>query len=134
MNEQSNRGRLCSRFLAPMVCLAAWLMLPGCASDNVEELAQKAANTDNCSGTQINYNKNIKPLLENRCTPCHNGGILNGGLRLDTYADAFNAAARVQTRVNLPANHPQLMPQGGPKLSDCQLQQINAWIVNGRPE
>jgi hypothetical protein len=110
--------------------LTVALLLAGCYADNGEELY-------NCSAdaASISYSSTVKSILSgNGCTGCHNGSLASGGVELSTYA---GIKARVDDQrlwgaVNhLPGFTP--MPQGGSKISDCDIKRLKAWIDAGAP-
>jgi hypothetical protein len=78
----------------------------------------------------VTFNKNIKPLLTDKCSPCHT----DKGERVNKYVE-YNTAKTLLTgimgRVTRASNDPLLMPQGGPRLSQAQIDLLNKWIDDG---
>src|SRR3984957_15691174 len=57
--------------------VAAWLLLPGGALT--------AADT-------AGFDKNVKPVLKNTCSGCHNATVMSGGVNLVPYLDPATIA------------------------------------------
>lgn len=87
-----------------------------------------------CDSGSFTYSGAIKPMLDKYCVGCHNGSLASGGVTLHTYAGAADVAAKgwllgvIKHDTGFPA-----MPQGGSKLSDCQIKQVEKWIAAGYP-
>lgn len=86
----------------------------------------------------IDFEKQVAPLLEQSCLACHGPGLVAGGLRVDTKADALKAVRPGQpqnsplfTRTQLPPGKTGSMPPGGPPLSAAQTELLRAWIAEG---
>ncbi|CAN5671682.1 hypothetical protein BH10BAC3_BH10BAC3_13080 [soil metagenome] len=96
-----------------------------------------ANNTKNCSTsvcdtTQFKFAANVAPILNNYCTSCHNtaGAAANGGVDLSKYAAVINHVDQIPGAIQwLPGS--KQMPQGGSKLSDCNIKIILKWINAG---
>ena len=94
----------------------------------------------------VDFVKQLVPLLEFNCVACHRDGYARGGYRLDTRAEALkpgdsgvalvpgNAAkSSFYTRTVLPVEHDELMPpkaKNGP-LPKAQTDLIRDWINQG---
>jgi hypothetical protein len=104
-------------------------------SDDVEP--QKAAYAD--------YRRDVKPVLEARCTTCHGATRHKGGLRLDTTAAIRkgsgsgavivpgNSANSVLIAAVTGAEDRRRMPPKGEPLSAEQIALLKAWIDGGAP-
>lgn len=97
-----------------------------------------ARNTVNCGTacdpTQFTYSGTIRNLLSTHCTGCHGGTAPSGNINLTIY-DGVRAVALNGKLLGAVSHAPgfQPMPQGGNKLSDCQIGQIRSWIDAGTP-
>lgn len=97
---------------------------------------------------QIDYSEEIQPIFTNNCVACHGG--LNG-VTLRSYTDVMNSVGtQYGTNVVSPGEpdespiidkissaNPQYgvrMPQGGPYLSDDEIDAIVQWIQEGAEE
>jgi mono/diheme cytochrome c family protein len=88
-----------------------------------------------CDSINVDYENNIRPILQTNCaTPyCHEGGA--GGITLNTYNQVkevaeggkFLKAIKHQTGASP-------MPKTGDKLSDTEIEAIECWIQNGYKE
>ncbi|REA60439.1 ribonuclease inhibitor [Dyadobacter luteus] len=93
------------------------------------------------------YGDIVRPILEARCTQCHNASKQKGDLRLDQVAfmlkggkdgPAFVAGKSAESelikRCLLPENDDDRMPpKGKPQLTDNQITLLSWWIDNGAP-
>jgi hypothetical protein len=80
----------------------------------------------------------IKGFLVEKCGNCHGAEKQRGDYRLDTLQGAMTAVTPGQatrsplyTRISLPADHDDIMPPRGGKLSDAQIAAVKAWIDGG---
>jgi cytochrome c5 len=110
--------------------IACLIALSSCYYDN-EEALYPGTSCDTASPT---YSQTISPIISSNCLGCHSGSAPSAGLLLDTYA---NLKAAVQSK-NLQDHLVQqngfsLMPPAG-MLSNCKIDQVNAWVQNGMPE
>ena len=73
---------------------------------------------------EITFTMNVKPIIDNNCVSCHNGGLFPN---LSTYNSISANAAIVKDAVVT-----KYMPQGSP-LSDADIQAISCWVDAGAP-
>lgn len=88
-----------------------------------------------CDTSAVSYSQTIVPILETSCRGCHSGGTPSGGINLAGYAGVRTVALDGRlygTVARLAGFSP--MPQGGPALPDCQVNQIKSWVEAGAPE
>ena len=94
----------------------------------------------------VDFQKQVKPLLEANCLSCHGPEKPKGKLQLDTRAGALKGGdngsalvpgkpgdSRLYTATVLPADHDDLMPpanKGGP-LSKEHTELLRSWIQQG---
>lgn len=85
-----------------------------------------------CDTTNTTYSIKVRTILSNNCYSCHSQNTASGGIVLDNYS-AVKAVAdngRLAGSIDhLPGFAP--MPQGQPKLSECDRFTIKKWIENG---
>jgi hypothetical protein len=110
------------------------MVIAGCYYDIETELYH---DTGNCTlPATVSFSQHISPiLLNNGCLGCHSGGFPSGNFRLNTYSEvkAKVTDGRLVGAINhLPGFSP--MPQGGNKLSSCEIDQITSWIQAGAPD
>ena len=96
-----------------------------------------AKNTTNCS-TPCDTNKfafaaDIQPIMDKYCKGCHSGTSAPLGIVLDSYSGVVAAAnsGRLIGVIKHEAGFAP-MPQGGNKLSDCEVIKIEKWIGSGK--
>lgn len=95
-----------------------------------------AKNTTNCSvncdTNTFTYSGAVSKIVTKYCTGCHSGAAAPKGIQLDNYNGVQAVAANGQLlgAVRHDAGYTP-MPQGGNKLSDCEIRQIEKWIATG---
>jgi hypothetical protein len=106
------------------------LLLAGCYVDNAEDLYNCSVNP-----SAVTYTNTIAPILTaNGCTGCHSGSRPDGGHNLTIYSGVKTVAdnGRLWGAVNhLEGFKP--MPQGGGKISACDIKRLKAWMDAGAP-
>lgn len=93
---------------------------------------------------EVDYFKDIQPLLEKRCYDCHQGGKAAGGLRIDDHASMLfggdtEGAALIPGEADNSAliaritSHDQetMMPPKGDRLSHDEIALLKRWINDG---
>lgn len=101
-----------------------------CYQDNEEELVP----CPNGIGA-VTYNASIKPiLLAYGCIGCHSSAAAGGGILLEQYSQVKTVVdnGRLQGSINHAPGF-KAMPQGGIKMSSCDISRIEAWIKAGAP-
>ena len=91
----------------------------------------------------VDYQRDIKPLLEARCGECHNGTKRKGGLALETYADILDggkdgpivqpghsADSMLLERLT-GAGDEEPMPKDDPPLPPAEIALIARWVDEG---
>jgi len=92
----------------------------------------------------VDFQTEIRPIIEAACLNCHNANKSEGELRLDSLQAALtggeNGPAIVPgkpemspfyTSTVLPAGHDDIMPSEGPPLVPSQTKRIRQWIAEG---
>ncbi len=116
------------------------LLMVGCVWNNEEDLYpdETGGTGTNCDGsTEVTFSGTVQPIITSRCISCHSAGAAansGGGIRLDTHANIKLRAdnGSLAGVINHASGYPQ-MPQGGAKLSECQISLIEQWIEEGAP-
>lgn len=103
--------------------------LNSCYKDNEEDLYG-----NNCQTTNVSFNATIKPIFSANCVSCHSGAGASAGIRLSNHAEVSAAVdgGRLLGAIRHQSGF-SAMPPSGPKLTDCQISQIEAWIAQGKP-
>ena len=89
-----------------------------------------------CDNSNVTYSTTITSLLAKyECITCHSGPAPSGNFTLVGYN---NVKAKVlENRLLGAISHASgfsPMPQGGPKLTDCEISKVKKWIDAGAPE
>ncbi len=89
----------------------------------------------------ISYYKQIRPLIQAKCQGCHQASIPSGKYVMTSYADVMKGGASGACIVRKkPETSPvmeyltgkrDLMPKGGPPLSNQELALFRSWIAQG---
>ena len=103
--------------------------------------------TANCDTLNMSYSRNVVPILKNNCYSCHSTGNSVGsiGIFLDSYPNLMNwVNTKIADSCYLVGNIKHLppdstfnfipMPYMKPKLDDCSINQIVAWVNQGAPD
>ncbi|MEI6060679.1 MAG: cytochrome c [Bacteroidota bacterium] len=103
--------------------------LSGCYNDNEEDLY---IGSSTCDLSNVTYSGTIAPIFTAYCNSCHSGASPSGDIVTDNYTSVLAKIDRIRGCVNqLPGF--SAMPQGGNKLSACELAKIDVWIAQGKP-
>jgi hypothetical protein len=110
-------------------CLLLFTLLAGCYYDS-EEYLYPVVNTG-CDSVNVTYGSSVVPILKSYCTSCHSG---NNSTVLNTYAGVLVSVnnGKLLGSVKHESGY-RAMPDGGGKLSDCDIRIISIWIDNGAP-
>jgi formylglycine-generating enzyme required for sulfatase activity len=94
----------------------------------------------------VDFEKEIKPILESACVSCHNADNAEGDLRLDTLEAAMAAResgpvltprdaekSSLYTTTLLPEGDEKRMPPDGPPLDEVHTNLLRQWIKEGAP-
>ena len=96
------------------------------------------------SADKVDFAKEIQPILQKSCVECHGPEKPKGKLRLDTKEGALKGGqdgvvlmpgdadkSDLYRRITLPADHDDVMPNKGDKLTKAQTDLIRDWINQG---
>jgi hypothetical protein len=91
-------------------------------------------NNSACDTTNVTYSASVLPLMTNKCRGCHSGNTPSGNLDFTSYQALQTVAldGRLMGSVTH-ANGYVPMPQGGSKLSACEIDMIRIWIDASAP-
>jgi mono/diheme cytochrome c family protein len=101
-----------------------------CTKDNEYDLSQNSNNT--CDTTAVSYANTVANIMANNCNSCHSGSNPSGGVVTSTYVGLGNIYDAVLLGVINHSSGFSPMPSNAPKLSDCDINKIQAWINQGR--
>ena len=110
------------------------LIFSSCYYDNEDDLYPFDP-SQSCDTMNITYSNTVKVVLDNSCVSCHQTSNPSGGVLLDSYNEVKVVAdnGRLWGSINHEDGFSP-MPQGGTKLSACELLKIKAWINEGSPQ
>ncbi|TDJ74582.1 MAG: DUF1553 domain-containing protein [Planctomycetota bacterium] len=105
------------------------------------------ASTPQASGPDVDFARDVRPILARRCFECHGPDKQKGSLRLDVRDSLFRGpdpdfppvvpgdleASGLFERVTLPADDPDVMPAKGEPLSVDEIEVLRKWITAGAP-
>ncbi len=87
-----------------------------------------------CDNATVTYTKQIKPLFSScAISACHNASSTAGSLANYVDAKKFAENGRILGSIKHEEGY-KAMPEGGTKLSDCNISKIEKWINTGYPE
>ena len=127
-------------FLLSAIVITFSLMTVSCSKDNEKDRTDTtgtgggggSGGGNTCDTVNMKYATNVVPIISGNCYSCHGNGAASGGVSLDSYAklktqvDNGNLIGVITHASGYPA-----MPQGGAKLSDCNINIIKDWIARG---
>ncbi|MCX6954669.1 MAG: DUF1553 domain-containing protein [Verrucomicrobia bacterium] len=109
-----------------------------------DRIAQVSADYAPLKQGGVDFFREVKPILENRCYSCHQGAKVKGGLRLDHLAAALKGgkADGPALVIGRPEDSPiiqritstdpeEVMPAKGDPLSAKEIATLKAWIREG---
>src|SRR4051812_39550980 len=103
----------------------------GCSKTSEDKLITTTP-PPSCDTVNMTYSTDIQPILQANCYSCHGNGNIEGGITLDTYPSVKNVSegGELIGTITHAAGYPP-MPDGGGKLSDCDINKIKDWINRG---
>lgn len=106
--------------------------------------AQLVAQDDKPVPAKIDFEKQVAPILMERCVECHGPKSQKGDLRLDAKAHLFAGEqdewnvlpgkpddSELLRRLGLPVGDDEIMPEKGEPLSKAQQAVVRQWIAEG---
>lgn len=105
------------------------VVISSCTFDNEEDLYPQISE---CNTLNVTYSATIAPIMSVNCNVCHGGFAPIANVRTDAY-DGLKVIAdngRLWGCVNHESGYSP-MPNDRPKLNDCDLKKIRAWLDNG---
>ena len=91
-------------------------------------------------GQQVSFTKSVRPVLAERCAPCHNDRNASGKVSLASVAAMTKAGALVAGKpdesllVKVISGDRPRMPKFGDPLKAEQVDAIRRWIAAGAPD
>ena len=108
-------------------------------------IASVAKDSEQSAGADVDYYRDIRPILEAHCFDCHRGGQAKGGLRLDDRQSMLQGgdadgpaivpgdvdASALMLRIT--ADEDIIMPPKGDPLGAGEVDLLKRWIQDGAP-
>ena len=104
------------------------------ASSCYYDVEEEIYGQTSCDTTGVAFQATILPLIQNNCLACHDAANNFGSVTLETHAQIKNQVDNgklIGTITHAGGFSP--MPQGAPKLLDCEIAKIEKWIADGAP-
>ena len=115
----------------PIILLMMGMIAVSSCYRDVEELLYPA--NGNCNTNGVTFSATVVSLLQNNgCLGCHSGAAPSGNISLEGYNNVRVVAQNGKLFGAI--NHSpgfSAMPQGGNKMSTCNINKIKAWIDDG---
>jgi hypothetical protein len=109
------------------------LGVAGCSKQSEDVLSAKSG-AGSCDTANVRYAADIVPILQINCYECHGNGTSSGsgGILLQGYANLLLWANKGYL-VGCVSHAPGFvaMPYLQPKLPDCEINKIIAWVNQG---
>ena len=110
------------------------LALSSCYYDTEEELYPTAVPAGNCDSIKGEYSAEVEPIINLQCRSCHNDGFASGGVNLQDYEDVKNSVLNGTLLKSIKHEAgASPMPQGAPKLDECDIVAFEKWAGAGAP-
>ena len=93
-------------------------------------LKDKVSNEFAACSDPVSFSQDIQPLIEVNCLGCHNEVVAANDVILTNHTRISNEANRMIN--SMQASGMDLMPFGGPPLSDSLIQLFQCWILQGK--
>lgn len=117
------------KFVSIIIIVVVISSINGCYYDKEDLVYPKTS----CDTTNITYSKDIQSIVNTNCSSCHTG-IATSGFDFSSYDEFKEHAMDGDVMDRITTNDvTRRMPQGGPKLSDCDINKIRAWINRNYP-
>jgi hypothetical protein len=105
-----------------------------CSKTSEDAISENNGGGGDCDTVNMKYQENIVPILSSTCYTCHGANSNSGsnGIILEGYEN-LKAKAETGTLLGVITHAPGFppMPDGGAKLSDCNINKFRSWIDNG---
>ncbi|MFH4967878.1 hypothetical protein V8G61_06685 [Gaetbulibacter sp. M240] len=126
-----NKLKSATKHLYLLGLLLLMVFLQYCKSKQTASTTFEAKTFEN----PVTYNKDISPIMEQKCTPCHYPERGKKKL-LDTYRATKNNIDDIIHRVQLAATEEDFMPFKSKKepLTVAEIQLMKDWVSQGMPE
>ena len=109
----------------------AGITLSACYYDNEEDLYPGGSGCNALSGK---YAAEVAPIIASRCLSCHSNATRQGGVILEGHDKLKIYAANGSLLGSIKHDRGfSAMPDGSPKMPDCEIGTIENWVNAGSP-
>jgi hypothetical protein len=126
------RKKLLSLLISVIALMIGSTFLNSCYYDN-EEYLYPPSGTSGCDTINPTYIANIAPIFADNCNGCHNSASASGGIITENHQNLTANIDLIWVAINKQPSESGFMPQGGYKLSSCDLAKIRQWRNLGMP-
>jgi mono/diheme cytochrome c family protein len=119
-----------------LLILTCFIIGEGCMNNKGDQ-DYPSSPTSSCDTTTVRYSVEIKSILDANCKGCHNGSNSLSGIDLYDHStiaayalDGKFTYGSLLSAVKHEGGAPE-MPKGAPKLQDCDINKIAAWVHKG---
>ena len=111
--------------ITAIICIG---FFSNCTYENREDLQK----VDSCELEEVTFSDNVQRILSTRCGACHGASLQEAGVSMLGHENVLKIVnnGKLLKVINHAPGFPQ-MPQGGPKLPDCEIKQIQKWVDEG---
>jgi len=129
-----------------VICLTAWLLALSTALASAEDL-QPIAEEDPALGRPVDFEKDVRPILQANCTACHNVTTNEGGVILETVESMLKGGGsspvlvpgkpeesllyKLSRRGDEPVMPPMPNDRQARPLTPKELWVLRQWIIEG---
>lgn len=111
-------------------------LVESCYYDNEKDLYGTVITPVTCDTTNAKFAVFVSPLISSKCATsgCHSTSSQAGGVNLGNYTATKNFISSSKSVFLGSIKHTSgfsKMPDGGAKLSDCEITKLETWINNG---
>ena len=120
------------KLIVATVIVSAMALFAGCYYDKAEQVYPQQAV---CDTTAVKYSQDIVAILSANCYSCHSGtASAGGGFKLDSHGNlvVFVNNGKLLKAITHSAGA-SAMPKNMPKMPECNINKITAWINDGAP-
>jgi len=87
-----------------------------------------------CDTSAVHYSDFIRTTMNTYCVGCHSPAMAGGGMDLSSYSGLARTAANGKLMGSITFSQGfSAMPKEGPRLDDCTIAKIQAWVNRGYP-
>lgn len=130
------------KLVFPLLSFALFLWLSSCRYNNLEDLLKPDCDTCQAiicdTSFTISYANDIRTITAEYCDKCHsatNGPVFGDGNVFDNYTTLSEYAGNGKLLCAIKHEADCVpMPEDDPKLSDCNIARIEAWVRQGHPD